>query len=387
MITFLDQADIRSKRVLLRVDYNVGFNPDGTVRDQTRILESLPTLSLLLSNKNKVIIVSHLGRPKGKDETLSLRPVVNVLQSHFKNYNVIFVPDFLNDSLAISKQQQSEIIFLENIRFYTGEQKNDLTFSKSLADLSDVYVNDAFSVDHRPDASIVGVAKLLPSYGGLLLKEEIDALQKILHEPKMPFVAILGGAKISSKLKLINKLVPHVSLLLVAGGLGNTLLLAKDIRIGKSIAEPDMLTNAKEILSVAKDKLLLPIDAVVGRSLQDTHPTSKLIEDIADEEMILDIGPRTKALFAKEIEKANTLIWNGPMGYFENQLYKKGSDAVCTAITNNDHVTAIVGGGETLAAIAQNPHLDKIYHISTGGGAMLEYLENSTLPGIEVLDR
>ncbi len=382
---FISDNEPSSKRVLLRVDFNVSLNGDYTIADDARIKQSLKTIELLLKNHNKLILVSHLGRPKGRDAQLSLSRVAKRLSEYLPTYKVTLVDDFMSDPSLLERQTENEIMMLENIRFYEGEKSNDSEFAKHLASLADVYVDDAFGVCHREDASVVGVPKLLPAFCGLLLKKEIEAMNMLLSNPKHPFIAILAGAKISTKLPLIEKLLPLVDTLLLGGGLANTLLLASGAKIGKSICEPELLDQAKHVLFKAKEKIILPLDAIVGKATDDPAPLNKPISEIKPEELILDIGEQTRLSFAEVIANARMIVWNGPLGYFENPLYRQGSKAVCKAITDNNEATSVVGGGETLAAIAGSGQLDKITHISTGGGAMLTFLEKGTLPGIEAL--
>lgn len=384
---YIDEADIQNKRVLLRVDFNVSLNGDYTIADDTRIKQSLPTIERLLKNHNKLILVSHLGRPKGREKKLSLEKVAKRLTAYLPNYTVRLVDDFMTDSSPLNEQGDTEILMLENIRFYEGEKKNDPEFAKQLASLADVYVNDAFGVCHREDASVVGIPQLLPSFGGLLLQKEIVAMDMVLTKAHHPFVAILAGAKISNKLPLIHKLLPLVDTLLLGGGLANTLFLAQGKKIGKSICEPELVQEAKKILTESSNKLMLPLDAIVGHTTDDPYPVNKSPDQMLPDDMVLDIGEQTRQAFANTISQAKTIVWNGPMGYFENPLYRQGSKVICKAITDNTQATSVVGGGETLAAIAGSGQLDKITHISTGGGAMLAYLENGTLPGIEALQK
>ncbi|MDP3941198.1 MAG: phosphoglycerate kinase [bacterium] len=385
MITFINENEPKNKRVLLRVDFNVSLNGDYTIADDQRIRQSLPTIELLLKNHNKLILLSHLGRPKGRDLKLSLTKVAMQLHTYLPDYEVHVVNDFLSDKSPVESQGEKQILMLENIRYYEGEKKNDPEFAKSLASLAEIYVNDAFAVCHREDASVVGIPALLPSFGGLLLEKEIKAMEMLLHNPKPPFIAILAGAKISTKLPLIQRLLPLVDKLLLGGGLANTFFLAQGVQIGKSICEPELLDEAKTVLSEARDKILLPIDALVGKATDDPSPVNKPISDLTAEEMILDIGEQARIRFGEVISGAKTIVWNGPLGYFENPLYRQGSKAICKAITDNHEATSVVGGGETLAAIAGSGKLDQITHISTGGGAMLAYLEKGTLPGIQAL--
>ncbi|MEN9407070.1 MAG: phosphoglycerate kinase [Candidatus Parcubacteria bacterium] len=385
MIKYISDSEPKNTTILLRVDFNVSLKGDYTIADDTRIRQSLPTIKMLLQNHNKLILISHLGRPKGRDPKLSLTKVAQQLATYLPGFEVSIVDDFLSDKSQLVSQQETQLLMLENIRFYDGEKNNDPEFAKELASLAEIYVDDAFGVCHRIDASVVGIPKLLPSFGGLLLKKEITAMDVLLNHPTHPYTAILAGAKISTKLPLIHRLLPLVDSLLLGGGLANTMLLAKGTQIGKSIAEPDLLDNAKTILAEAGHKIILPIDAIVGGSTDDPTPTNKEISQIQPSDMILDIGNETRLLYAKQIAQSKTIVWNGPLGYFENPLYRQGSKAICQAITDTSGATSVIGGGETLAAIAGSGKLEKINHISTGGGAMLEYLEKGTLPGIEAL--
>jgi phosphoglycerate kinase len=386
MIKFISETEPKAKHILLRVDFNVSLNGDYTIADDQRIRQSLPTIQLLLKNDNKLILISHLGRPKGRDQNLSLSRITSQLHSYLPDYDVQLVPDFQTDSSTLQHQTPHQILMLENIRFYDGEKQNDPSFTKSLAQLGDTYVDDAFAVCHRTDASVIGLPRLLPSYGGLLLEREIKAMDLLLHQPEHPYIALLAGAKISSKLPLIHKFLPLVDQMLLGGGIANTLLLAKGVEIGKSICEPELLEDAKAILAEADHKILLPLDAIVGKSTDDPMPNNKEIDQIQPQDMILDIGEKTRKLYRGAIASAKTIVWNGPMGYYENPLYRQGSKAICQAITENNEAKSVVGGGETIAAIAGSGDLKKITWISTGGGAMLEYLEKGQLPGIQALN-
>lgn len=391
-IPFIDEHHPKGKRVLLRVDFNVSLNPNSlTIADDARIRQAIPTIKLLLKNKNKVIIASHLGRPKGApDPKYSMRIVCNQLKEYLPDHPVHLINDFLTDtSNTFAKQSSNEIIVLENTRFYKGEKENNETFAQSLAKLADVYVNDAFGVSHRSDASVVGVTAYLPSYGGLLLKKEIEMILKVIDTPEKPVVGIIGGAKISTKIKVIDKLMTLTDQLIIGGALANTFLYAKGIDIGASLAEKEEKKTALDILKHAEKQnclLVLPQDCVVGDSqeLEKGGNVCKLTE-IPKDKQILDIGPETQAKIGTVIAKAKTIIWNGPIGYFENPHYRHGTDFLYYAITENAEATSVIGGGDTLAAISKKEYLDKITHISTGGGAMLEFIENGTLPGIEAL--
>jgi phosphoglycerate kinase len=389
-MNFIDEITITNKTILLRVDFNVSLNPNHSIADDARIKQSLPTIEYLLTHNNKLILIAHLGEPEKRNAGDSLAPVLKHLQEYLPHNKIVLVNDFIADPEQIAKQTSDEIILLENIRFYPGEQTNDPEFSKQLASLGEIYVNDAFSVSHRKAASIVGLPELLPSYGGLLLKKEITVLDGIMKHPKKPFVAIIGGKKIATKIKFIQKLTAVADYVLVGGGLANTFLAGAGDPVGKSLISEEDISLAKELLAHAKrehTQLLLPTDVVVGKSLDSTTSQVRKANAIEKDEEALDVGPETLADFGKVIDDAHTIVWNGPIGYMENQEFKRGTDFLYYAITNNDHATSVVGGGDTLSAINKKEYLDKITHISTGGGAMLEFIENGTLPGIEALKK
>src|ERR1700722_1293790 len=387
---FVDEVTITNKTILLRVDFNISFNPNHSIADDARVKQSLPTIEYLLKHHNKLILIAHLGEPAKRNPEDSLAPVAKRLAQYLPHDKIVLVDDFTTDSALLEKQTEKEIILLENIRFYPGEQTNDPAFAKQLAELGDVYVNDAFSVSHRKAASIVGLPELLPSYGGLLLKKEVTVLDGIMKHPKKPFVAIIGGKKIATKIKFISKLTAVADYVLIGGGLANTFLAAQDDAVGKSLISKEDITFAKQLLSHAKrehTQLLLPVDVVVGNSIDSKTSVIKKVTDISKDEEALDIGPETQAEFGKVIDEAQTIVWNGPVGYMENQEFKRGTDFIYYSITNNAHATSVVGGGDSLSAISKKEYLDKITHISTGGGAMLEFIENGTLPGIEALKK
>ncbi len=392
MIKYIDQAKINHKRVLLRVDFNVSLSSDGLrIADDARIKQALPTINLLLKNHNKLILMSHLGRPKKRDPKYSLNVVAKRLQHLLPKYKVRLLSDFQNpmDQQVLSKQTDKELILLENIRFYSGEKKACQDFAKELSQLADVYVNDAFGVAHRATASVVCLPKYLPGYAGLLLKKEIYMIDKFIKQSKKPLVAIVGGAKVSSKIHILDKLCRIADYLLIGGGLANTILAAQGYELGKGHQEYEDLEEARRLLYLVgqrKVKLILPVDAVVGLpEVDDEIGEVRSITDLPLNKYVLDIGPATQALFSTYINKGKTIIWNGPMGYFENPSYSTGTDFIFYAIANNSQAESLVGGGDTIAAISKKEYLDKITHLSTGGGAMLEYIEKGTLPGIEAL--
>lgn len=384
-VTYIDEVNLVNKHILLRVDFNVSLSSDKlTIADDARIRQTLPTLNYLLQNHNRLILVSHLGRPIDREPQLSLKIVADHLQTLLPNNKIILVEDFLSaeGKNQIASQKENEIIILENIRYYPQEKANDPAFAQSLASLADVYVNDAFGVSHRTDASIVGVASLLPAYGGLLLKKEITMIGKAITNPVKPVVAIIGGAKISGKINLLGKLLEMADNLLIGGALANTFFCSEGANIGQSYCEMTEVESAQKIMTMAKEKkteLILPDDFIVGDG------TVKKLTDLTNTDSILDIGPETQAKFGNIITKAKTIIWNGPLGYIEDPKFQRGTDFIYYAITQNPEAISIVGGGDTLAAITKKEYLDKITHISTGGGAMLEFIERGTLPGIDAL--
>lgn len=389
-IKTIDEEKITNQRVLLRADFDVSLNDNYTIADDTRIKSNLPTINLLLKNNNRLICVAKLGRPKGKDPKLSLKIIVKKLKKFLPKYQIVLIDDFLKENpKRFEEQKPDEIFLLENIRFYKEEKQNDKNFAKKLASLADVYVNDAFAMCHRAEASIVGVPHYLPAYAGLLLKKEIEMISTAINQPRKPFVAILGGAKISTKILLIDKLMTTADYLLIGGALANTFLAAEGYEIGKSYCEYEEIQKARRLLFLAAKRhtaIILPIDVIVGnpKNRKDGGMVKK-IDKVLSNAHILDIGPETQAKFGSIINQAKTIIWNGPLGYFENPEYRRGTDFIYYSIAQNRQATSIVGGGDTLAAISKKEYLDKITHVSTGGGAMLEFIEKGTLPGIEAL--
>ena len=390
-IIYIDEVKIKNKTVLLRVDFDVSLNPNRTIADDIRIQKNLPTIKYLLKNNNKLICVAKLDRPKTRDPKLSLMPVVKRLREYLPDYKIILIADFLSsDKQVFEKQTNKEILVLENIRFYPKEKDYSTLFAKKLASLADIYVNDAFAVCHRSDTSVIGPPKFLPSYGGLLLKKELAIISQVIDKPKKPVVAIIGGNKVSTKIGLINKLIKIVDYLIIGGGLANAFVNAQGHDVGTSFCQYEAVQQARRLLSLSKKGrafLVLPVDAVVANTKEDKNSEIVKIENIPSDKSIFDIGPETKAQIGGIIAKAKTIIWNGPVGYFENPEFKQGTDFVYYSIAQNTDAVSIVGGGDTLAAISKKEYLDKITHISTGGGAMLEFIEKGTLPGIEALKK
>lgn len=387
-IQYIEDADVRNKRVLLRADFDVARNEDLTISDDARIQSNLSTIHTLLRGNNKIICISKLGRPKGRDTKYSLKVIVDRLQEYLPNNKVLLVDDFLTNDTLLKAQTPDQILVLENIRFYPEEKANDPQFAQKLAALGDVYVNNAFAMCHRSEASIVGIPALLPAYAGPQLKKEIQGISHVIENPQKPFVAIMGGAKISTKINLVGRLNELADYLLIGGGLANILLKAHGAQIGTSFIEEDSLNEAQHLMDVTfqkNTKLVLPVDAVVSSSKTSEQSTVKAIKDITPEDAIFDLGPQTQAMYGSIIAKAKTIIWNGPLGYIENPEFKRGTDFVYYSITQNTDAVSVVGGGDTLAAISKKEYLDKITHISMGGGAMLEFIEKGALPGIEAL--
>ncbi len=378
--------DVKGKRVLVRVDFNVPIK-DGNVGDDTRIRASLPTLTYLLDQGASLVLCSHLGRPNGiADPKYSLRPVADYLGG-LLGQKVRFVEDCLGPlAEAASKAlQPGDVLLLENTRFHPEEKKNDPEMARKLAALADVFVNDAFGSAHRAHASTEGVAKFLPAVAGFLMEKEIQYLGEAIENPEKPFVAILGGAKISDKIGVIKNLLKKADSVLVGGGMANTFFKAEGYPVADSLVEDDALPTAKEILEQAGPKLRLPVDVVIADRFEaDSEHKSMPTGPIPDGWRILDIGPDTVKHFAKVIREAKTVVWNGPMGVFEFPEFAKGTFAIAQAAADSGAVT-IVGGGESVAAVQQSGLADKITHMSTGGGASLEMLEGLVLPGVAAL--
>ena len=377
--------DVKDKRVLVRVDFNVPIE-NGKVTDDTRIVASLPTIRDLIGRGAKVILVSHLGRPKGRDEKLSLRPVAERLQALLGS-PVAFVHDTVGPEVerVIQGMKPGDVVLLENVRFYPEEEKNDAAFAKKLASLADVYVNDAFGSAHRAHASTEGVAHYLPAVAGFLMEKELNYLGAALANPARPFVAILGGAKVSDKIKVIDNLLPKVDALLIGGGMANTFLQARGLNIGQSLVEKDKLDVARALLNKAGEKIALPVDVVVADKFE-ANAQSKIVsvDQVPTDWRILDIGPKTIDAFERVLSTAKTVVWNGPLGVFEFPPFAKGTIEIARRLASLN-ATTIIGGGDSAAAVEQAGVADKMTHISTGGGASLEFLEGRELPGVAAL--
>lgn len=380
---------VKGKRVLVRADFNVPIE-NGKVTDDTRIKETLPTIRYLRENEAKVILISHLGRPKGKiNEKYRLTPVAQKLQE-LLGIPVLKIDDCLGDkpATAIKAMQPGEVILLENVRFYPEEEKNDPAFAQKLSLLADIFVNDAFGTAHRAHASTEGVAHFLPAVMGFLMEKEVKTLTKILTAPERPFAAILGGAKVSDKIGVVKNLLEKVDLLLVGGGLAHTFLKAQGYAVGKSPVEEDRIKIAEEIFALSESrgvKLILPVDVVIvsGGEAADKIKIVK-VNEIPAEGQIFDLGPESIKVFKKALQGAKTVFWNGPLGVFEQEAFAGGTLAIAQAIVEND-LTSVVGGGDTLAAVYKAGVAQKITHLSTGGGASLEFLEGKVLPGLAAL--
>jgi len=378
--------DVKGKRVLVRVDFNVPVK-DGKIGDDTRIRAALPTIEYLLENGAALILCSHLGRPKGQPlPEYSLKPVADYLAT-LLGKPVVFAEDCIGPKAesAASALKPGNVLVLENTRYHAGETKNDPEISKGLAALADVFVNDAFGSAHRAHASTTGVAEFLPAVAGFLLEKEIKYLGQAVADPEKPFVAILGGAKISDKIGVIKNLLTKADSILIGGGMANTFFKAQGYPVADSLVEDEALETAREILAQAGTKFRLPVDVVIADKFEaDAAHKTMGTGPIPDGWRILDIGPETMAHYAKIISEAKTVVWNGPMGVFEFPEFAKGTFAIAQAAAESDAVT-IVGGGESVAAVKQSGLADKITHISTGGGASLEMLEGLTLPGLAAL--
>ena len=382
------QEPIAGKVVLVRVDFNVPIS-NGVVTDSTRILSSVGTIQALLEKQARVVLIAHLNRPKGTIvESDRLTPVAKALEPLIKCH-VKKVDDCIGSSVqsSINALNNSELLMLENIRFHPGEESNDAEFSKTLASYADFFVQDAFGAVHRSHASTVGVAKYLPSYSGALLDKELTFLSELLKSPKRPFCAIIGGSKISTKFSVLRRLIDVVDVMVVGGAMVYTLLLAQGKSVGKSLAETDLLDQAREFLAHAEAKkkhLIIPSDHVVVTDIQAPQ-TAQVVTSLAPEHIGVDIGPASVQIIQDVLTQSKTIFWNGPLGIFEVDAYAKGTMAIANAIANCPQATTVVGGGDSISAINVAGVADKMDHVSTGGGASLEFLEGKQLPGIEVL--
>lgn len=385
-------VDVRSKRVLVRVDYNVPLDANGNVSDDKRITASLPTINYLLEQGARIILCSHLGRPKGEvKKEFSLAPVAKRLKELLPNVNIYFASDCIGEEAQqkAAALKDGEILLLENLRFHKEEEKNDPEFAKKLASLAEIYVSDAFGTVHRAHASTAGVASYLPAVAGFLIGKELSIMGGALENPERPFVAILGGAKVADKIGVITNLLNKCDTLLIGGGMAYTFFKAMGYEIGDSLLDAESIDLAKQLMENAKQKgvkLLLPVDTVVAKAFAaDAEHMTVASNAIPAGWQGLDIGEKTRELFAAEIKNAKTVIWNGPMGVFEFPEFAKGTEAVAKACAECGGTT-IIGGGDSASAVKKLGYADKMTHISTGGGASLEFLEGKVLPGVAALN-
>ena len=378
--------DVKGKKVLVRVDFNVPIK-DGVVQDDTRIQAAMPTIQYLLDHGAAVILFSHLGRPKGgPDPKYSMKPVAEYL-AKLTGKPVQFAEDCVGEPAekASAALKPGQILVLENTRFHPEEEKNDLELAKKMASLAEIYVNDAFGSAHRAHSSTEGVARFLPAVAGFLMEKEIEYLGQTIDNPKRPFVAILGGAKVSDKINVIKNLLSKADTILIGGGMANTFFKAQGYPIGKSLVEDEVLDLAKELIALGGAKLRLPVDVVIAQTMDESAETKTVpVGPIPDDWRILDIGPKTLEAYGKVIENAATVVWNGPMGVFEVSTFAVGTFGIAKALAASKAIS-IVGGGDSASAIQKSGLADKITHISTGGGASLEMLEGITLPGVAAL--
>ena len=390
----IDKVDLKNKRVLVRVDFNVPLDENLQITDDIRITSSLPTINKIIKEDGKAILMSHLGRPKGKvNLKYSLKPAAERL-SKLLGKEVILSPDCIGEVVKslVNKMNSGDVLMLENLRFHEEEEKNDEAFAKKLSELGDVYVNDAFGSAHRAHASTEGITKFVKTcVSGYLMQKELDYLGTAIANPQRPFAAVLGGAKISGKIDVISNLLGKVDKLLIGGGMAFTFLKAQGKEIGKSLLEVEKIVLAKEVLEKAKNsnvKFLLPVDFIVASEFKNESPSMVVKADaIPSDKMGLDIGPETIKLFKQELENSKTIVWNGPMGVFEMDNFAKGTFAIAQVladVTSKNAVT-IIGGGDSAAAISKAGLDDKVSHVSTGGGASLEFLEGKVLPGVDAL--
>ena len=387
--------DVKGKKVLVRVDFNVPLSKENNeeIADDTRIRAALPTIDYLLENDAKVILMSHLGRPKGEAKPeFALKPVADWLENHYKDkFHFFPSPEVVDDKVKeeVANLKEGEVCLIENTRYVAGETKNDPEFAKKLASLADLYVNDAFGTSHRAHASNVGVASILPSAVGFLIEKEIEVMGKALEAPEHTFVSILGGAKVSDKIGVIENLITKVDTILIGGGMAYTFLKAQGKEIGKSLLEEDKMDLSLELIKKAEAnnvEILLPVDVVIADEIKAGAETEIVdIDSIPEDKEALDIGPKTAELFASKIKEAKTVVWNGPMGVFEIKEFADGTNKVAAALAESDAIT-IVGGGDSALAIELAGLKDKITHVSTGGGASLEFLEGKDLPGISSIE-
>lgn len=390
-IKSIDEANVKGKKVLVRVDFNTPVK-DGKVSDDTRIKAALPTMSKLIDDGGRLILVSHRGRPSGKgfEEEYSLDPVARRLQE-LLDKDIVLCRELVGPTVkeTVDAMEDGDVVLLENIRFDEREKKNDPEFARELADLADIYVNDAFGTAHRAHASTAGVAEHLPSYAGYLMQKEVDTLTSMLDAPKRPFVAILGGSKVSDKIKVIDSLLDKADTLIIGGAMCFTFLLAEGKSVGASLKEDDWVQEAQRMLDKARANgvdLLLPVDVVVADSIAEDAVTQIVpVDSIPSDKMGLDVGPQTVELYSDAIAKAASVFWNGPMGVFEMKPFEAGTLGVANAVAQNEDADTIIGGGDSVAAVNKFDLADRMTFISTGGGASMELVEGKELPGVKAL--
>lgn len=387
----LTKNDLIGKRVLVRVDFNVPVDKEtGVITDTKRITASLPTLKYLLENQAKLIIMTHFGRPKGEKNPKYKLDIIGEKLAELIGQPVQKLNDCIGSEVEakVNALQNGEIILLENVRFYKEEEANNIEFAQKLAKLGDLYINDAFGTAHRAHASTEGVAHYLPAYAGLLINKELEIMGKALANPEHPFVAIIGGAKVSSKITVLENLIGKVDTLIVAGGMAYTFFKAMGKEVGKSLCEPDYLEEARKVMAAAEKsttRIMLPVDILVADDFSETANTNVVdIDSIPADWEGVDIGPKTIENFSAVVKEAKTVVWNGPMGVFEINKFAAGTNAIAKVLAESDNVS-IIGGGDSASATEKSGYADKITHISTGGGASLEFLEGKILPGIAIL--
>ncbi|MGH0052826.1 MAG: phosphoglycerate kinase [Sphaerochaetaceae bacterium] len=391
ILNTIRECDFSNKRALVRVDFNVPIK-DGVVTDDTRIKAALPTLQYLLDNGASLVVMSHRGRPKGKkNPEFSMAPIAKRF-GELLGKDVRLAPDVIGDEVAkqVASLKPGDVLLLENVRFYSGEEGNDPDFAKSLASFGDVYVNDAFGTAHRAHASTEGVSHYLPSYAGFLIEKEVKFMAPLLSNPEKPFVAIIGGSKVSSKISVLESLIKTCDTVVIGGGMAYTFLAVQGHTIGKSLVEEDYKDVASSFLAKAKEKgvqVILPVDHLCGAEFKEnTEAVSIDTTDIPENLIGMDIGPKTTAMIVDAVNKAKSVVWNGPMGVFEFEAFAQGTLTVAKALAESG-ATSVVGGGDSVAAINKFNLADKISHVSTGGGASLEFLEGKVLPGIKALEK